>query len=182
VEIGGSYVEKDWTQKLMTLADFIDLYVVEDGSSKPKGYLAQTQLFDQIPELQKDIVTPDYCALSGGDEELLIVNAWFGPKGTVSPAHYDPYHNLLSQVVGEKYIKLFSPLFTPHLYPHQDKLLFNTSQVNVENADLQQFPLYAEANYLECVLSSGEMLYIPPKWWHYVRSLSISFSVSFWWQ
>ena len=32
------------------------------------------------------------------------------------------------------------------------------------------------------VLQPGEMLYIPPRWWHYVKSLSVSFSVSFWWK
>jgi ribosomal protein L16 Arg81 hydroxylase len=25
------------------------------------------------------------------------------------------------------------------------------------------------------------MLYVPPGWWHYVRALTVSFSVSFWW-
>lgn len=34
---------------------------------------------------------------------------------------------------------------------------------------------------MDCILEEGEMLYIPPKWWHYVRSLTMSFSVSFWW-
>ena len=26
-----------------------------------------------------------------------------------------------------------------------------------------------------------QMLYIPPRWWHYVESVETSFSVSFWW-
>ncbi len=33
----------------------------------------------------------------------------------------------------------------------------------------------------QCVLAPGECLYIPRHCWHYVRSLSPSFSVSFWW-
>ena len=54
-------------------------------------------------------------------------------------------------------------------------------KVDIENPDLERFPLFAKAPYLECILNEGEMLYIPEKCWHYVRSLSLSFSVSFWW-
>lgn len=34
----------------------------------------------------------------------------------------------------------------------------------------------------DCVLEPGQMLFIPPGWWHYVRSTTVSFSVSFWWR
>jgi len=60
-------------------------------------------------------------------------------------------------------------------------MLDNTSQVNVEDIDCERFPEFSKAPYFECILNEGEMLYIPEKWWHYVRSLSVSFSVSFWW-
>lgn len=54
-------------------------------------------------------------------------------------------------------------------------------QVDVENPDLIAFPEFSSAVYQECILKEGQMLYIPPYHWHYVRSLSLSFSVSFWW-
>ncbi|CAJ0842962.1 12731_t:CDS:2 [Entrophospora sp. SA101] len=111
----------------------------------------------------------------------VIINAWFGPKGTISPMHTDPYHNLLAQVVGKKYIRLYSPEETTNLYPfEQDGFLGNTSQVDVEAPDLERFSRFASAKYQECILEPGELLYIPPGWWHYVKSLTISFSVSFW--
>ena len=181
IELGSKYTEESWSQTLMTVREFIETYIenpcCEEGGSV--GYLAQHQLFDQIPELMKDMSVPTYCCL--GDHEDVDVNAWFGPMGTVSPLHHDPKHNLLAQVVGQKYIKLYSYDQTDNLYPHEGYLLNNTSQVDVETPDLEKFPLFGRTSALECVLKPGEMLYMPPKYWHYVRSLSISFSASFWW-
>ncbi len=55
-------------------------------------------------------------------------------------------------------------------------------QVDLDEPLSEQFPLFAAAEYQDVVLCAGEMLYIPPGWWHYVKSLSVSFSISFWWQ
>eukprot|EP01119_Soliformovum_irregulare_P024544 TRINITY_DN8814_c0_g1_i1.p1 TRINITY_DN8814_c0_g1~~TRINITY_DN8814_c0_g1_i1.p1 ORF type:complete len:287 (-),score=76.12 TRINITY_DN8814_c0_g1_i1:126-986(-) len=187
VEVGKHYLDKDWTQKLITLEKFIDDFVHPDEADPNKGYLAQTQLFEQIPELKKDIAVPMYCALTLRDDEECtepIINAWFGPMGTVSPLHNDPYHNIFSQIIGSKYIRIYDPQYSEQVYPHQDKMTQNSSQVDVEgNLDeiSKKFPKFPETPYLECIISRGQILYIPPKWWHYVRSLSVSFSVSFWW-
>uniref|UniRef100_UPI0037E95E39 lysine-specific demethylase 8 n=1 Tax=Semicossyphus pulcher TaxID=241346 RepID=UPI0037E95E39 len=181
VEVGSRYTDEEWSQTLLTVNEFIDRYIVNKDGSKGVGYLAQHQLFDQIPELKDDICLPDYCCLGKGEEDDITVNAWFGPGGTVSPLHQDPQQNFLAQVVGSKYIRLYSPEDTDKLYPHQSQLLHNTSQVEVENPDTGRFPEFSAASYLECVLQPGEVLFIPVKHWHYVRSLELSFSVSFWW-
>ncbi|KAL6457242.1 hypothetical protein MHYP_G00342050 [Metynnis hypsauchen] len=180
VELGSRYTDEEWSQKLLTVNEFIDHYIMDEAAAG-LGYLAQHQLFDQVPELKEDIRIPDYCCLGEGDEDDITINAWFGPGGTVSPLHQDPQQNFLAQVVGRKYIRLYSLEQTENLYPYQSQLLHNTSQVDVENPDVVQFPNFMKASYQECVLQPGEVLFIPKQHWHYVRSLQLSFSVSFWW-
>lgn len=179
VEIGSSYADADWSQKLITLEEFINTHVVQEGE-KPT-YLAQHQLFNQIPELKDDIRVPDYCYLSDIDGVEPDINAWLGPKGTVSPTHYDPKNNFLAQVVGSKYIILYDPKWSEYLYPYDDKFLKNTAQVDPVKPDLSQFPNFSQVKATHCTLNEGEMLFIPSGWWHRVESLSVSFSVSFWW-
>nr|XP_009665265.1 PREDICTED: lysine-specific demethylase 8 [Struthio camelus australis] len=178
VELGSRYTDEEWSQKLMTVSDFINQYIVNENSV---GYLAQHQLFDQIPELKQDISIPDYCCLGEGEEDDITINAWFGPEGTISPLHQDPQQNFLAQVFGRKYIRLYSPQDSENLYPHESHLLHNTSQVDVEDPDLIKFPNFRNAASQSCILMPGQVLFIPVKYWHYVRSLDISFSVSFWW-
>lgn len=54
-------------------------------------------------------------------------------------------------------------------------------KVDLDNIDEKEYPKVHDLEFVDCILEEGEMLYIPPKWWHYVRSLTVSFSVSFWW-
>ncbi|PRQ35274.1 putative [histone H3]-lysine-36 demethylase [Rosa chinensis] len=59
-------------------------------------------------------------------------------------------------------------------------MLCNSSQVDLDNIDEKEFLELQDLEFLDCILEEGDMLYIPPKWWHYVRSLTTSMSVSFW--
>ncbi len=172
VEIGRSYTDAGWGQRIIPFQKFLDEYIL----SKNIGYLAQHDLFKQIPSLRNDIAVPDCCYTNHADNDEdendenddvkdPLLNTWFGPKGTVSPLHTDPYDNVLCQVVGRKYVRLYSPAETAKLYPRGIEEggvdMGNTSQVDVENVDVDAFPRFKEAEYVEGVLNEGECLYIP---------------------
>lgn len=146
IEIGSKYTDDTWTQKLVTFGEFLDTYILDASLAdaahpqQPTAYLAQHDLFAQIPRLREDIVTPDYCYIQPNDssdndsdtehEPNIITNAWFGPQGTVSPLHHDPHHNLFAQVLGRKYVRLYAPEESSRVYPHEEgTMLSNTSQV-----------------------------------------------------
>ena len=176
--MGTSYLADDYTQQLMTIDDFIEKFVVvgssnSSSSSNNRGYLAQHQLFEQIPTLKNDVTIPDYCCLlTDADEDVdnIIMNAWFGPCTTVSPLHFDPYHNLLAQVVGYKYVRLYHPSCSVSLYPHIGKMS-NNSQIDVCAIDPIRYPLALQCDYFETILGPGDMLFIPRWYWHFVAAV-----------
>lgn len=191
-----TYLSPSWEQRVMSVGEFIETHLESSGGGEEgaeKAYLAQYQLFDQIPSLREDILIPEYCNaltevdtnapssefadMRAGDNP--IISAWFGPAGTVSPLHNDPYSNILAQVIGRKYLRLYDMKETDSLYP-RDGFQCNNSSVDIDHVDESKFPLFSAAKSHQCVLESGEMLFIPRHWWHYVRSLDVSFSVSFW--
>ncbi|OTA63773.1 Clavaminate synthase-like protein [Hypoxylon sp. EC38] len=225
IEIGRSYVDEGWGQKIVTFGEFLSNYIdtslagaqgnsdVDTSSSSLEegsiAYLAQHPLFTQLPALRNDILIPDYCytappphptdpSMDQPELDEPLLNAWFGPPGTITPLHTDPYHNILTQVVGRKYLRLYSPLVTERMRARGKENgveMGNTSLMDVgviEGWDAipddeeskpteEDLASFREVPFLDCILEPGDALYIPIGWWHYVRGLSVSFSVSFWW-
>jgi lysine-specific demethylase 8 len=203
VEIGSKYTDNSWSQKLMSIKEFFSEYIMDSSKDGDVGYLAQHDIFNQMPQLQADITIPDYCYVLSDERKTntdsfidpysqVQLNAWLGPAGTKSPLHTDPYQNIYAQIFGKKYIRLYSPQYNSNMYPFLNGsgnlftgLMTNTSQVDMDSVlgdsdTNQQFPLFKDAEYVEAILESGDLLFIPKQWWHYLESITISCSLSFW--
>lgn len=163
---------------MFKFGDFIEQYLISPDTEKPTAYLAQHDLFDQIPRLKEDIVIPEYCMIA---ESEPVIKAWIGPKNTISTMHTDIKHNLLCQVFGEKQIILAAPADSPSLYAYEG-ILNNTSKVDPTHLDIEEFPLAKTVKFYNIILKAGDLLFMPRMWWHYVQSLSASASVSFWFE
>lgn len=107
VEVGSDYRADNWTQQMMEWDQFLEHLenaqnARESANESGNGsvlYLAQHNLLSQFPSLRDDIIVPDYvysCPPAPpeypnyrppGNDDQLVVNAWLGPKGTLSPAH-----------------------------------------------------------------------------------------------
>mmetsp|Transcript_16674 Transcript_16674/g.39002 ORF Transcript_16674/g.39002 Transcript_16674/m.39002 type:complete len:140 (-) Transcript_16674:197-616(-) len=136
----------------------------------------------QLPELKADISVPHFCSLGS----MKTVNVWLGTAGTVTALHYDSDDNFLAQVAGFKYVRLYMHAEAPRLYatqaPRRDPRQHGESfsPVRVEAPDLHAHPDFANARYTETILAPGDSLFIPKLTWHYVRALTTSISVNFW--
>ena len=99
---------------------------------------------------------------------------WFGPKGTVTSLHVDPCNSMLGQIYGRKRIKLIPPFDLENLYPQGGSF----SEVDLGRIDYAKFPRMRGVSILDVVIEPGEFLFTPVGWWHWVKSLDISISVS----
>jgi ribosomal protein L16 Arg81 hydroxylase len=99
---------------------------------------------------------------------------WIGPRGTVTPLHHDLTNNLMAQVVGRKLVKLIAPDYLPYIYNHYHCY----SQVDPENVDLAKFPLFKRVKVFDVEIGPGDLLFLPVGWWHHVRSLDPSITIT----
>lgn len=90
------------------------------------------------------------------------------------------------QVVGSKYVRLYSSEETHKLYvlPKEGPAYGkqgNMSALNCEKEDFSRHVAAKHAKFTEALLLPGDCLFIPSKTWHYFRGLSTSVSINFWW-
>ncbi|MCP3104975.1 cupin-like domain-containing protein [Myxococcus sp. K15C18031901] len=103
------------------------------------------------------------------------VHLWFGPAGTLSNLHHDHLNVFFCQVLGRKRFWLAPSWETPWLY--NDRGLY--SAVDIRAPDSRRHPDFARVALRSCVVGPGDALLIPVGWWHAVRALDLSVSVTF---
>lgn len=170
----GNVMQKQTSFRRETFADYVKK-IQKDTSSEERGYLSVFRIFNAFPELRSDV---DFSLL---DQFKLkaSTSGWVGPKGTVTGYHVDWGDNILAQIQGRKELHLAPPAATPNMYPGKKFDQGTTiSDVNMDEFDASRFPRFLEVEHHRVVLNPGEMVFIPRGWWHHVRSLDPSISVS----
>jgi hypothetical protein len=147
-------------------------------------YLLDWSAYHRHPELRDDIRPAPYFVADWEmalDPTMRDIFEWaskrdysavyIGPAGTYSQLHQDfgDTHAYLAQIQGRKQVMLISP---------EDSDLLYDGEVDPENPDFERFPLFDRATIHEGVIEPGDVLFIPPNWWHCVRALDKSITVS----
>jgi LPS sulfotransferase NodH len=158
----------------LRFADYIDM--VYSGNVTNDYYLVANNMFFQRPETQpllRDFtVFPHYLNPATAGRQCFL---WFGPAGTVTPLHHDTSNILMAEVVGRKRYRLIPALQWQYVYNSTGVF----SDVDCENPNLIRHPQFRNATIIEVVLEPGEVLFMPVGWWHHVRALDVSMTVSF---
>lgn len=92
-------------------------------------------------------------------------------KNTITPLHSDFHHTIgsLVQFQSDKTIFLFRP---------EDYKKLDGANFDPENPHFDRFPEMLGCLGYSAILKPGEMVIIPPDWWHYTRSHDHSITLS----
>ncbi len=133
-------------------------------------------IFKQAPQLLDDIVLPK--DLMGGFIESMPA-MFFGGSNSVTFLHYDidlP-HIFHTHFGGRKHVILFENKWKRRLYciPNATYAL---EDYDVSNPDTKLFPALEGVEGTECFLEHGDTLFMPTGYWHWMKYLDGSFSLS----
>ncbi|TFI53958.1 cupin-like domain-containing protein [Mastigocladus laminosus UU774] len=182
-----AYESSDYQRRIqeMTYKEYIKNYV-EDMSNESKNdseivvsYLPQANFEEHFPEVIGDVTYPEYL----NRKPNVLFWQGFSKKSFCSTTnlHFDGIHNLFCQIRGRKRILLFPPSDYLSFYPALDNSLsvIENSKVNPDFLDLELFPKFPWQEKIEVVLQPGEIIYIPPFWWHYITAVDENISLLF---
>lgn len=130
---------------------------------------------EEIPALQKDFHFPDIGLKFFKKLPVLFLAG----KGAKVQMHFDiDYADILLCHFGaKKNVMLFAPEQTSFIY-HVPFSFSALSSVDFSNPDYVKYPALRKLRGKSVVLEHGDVLYIPPGWWHYVTYDDISYSLA----
>lgn len=103
---------------------------------------------------------------------------WIGPAGTVTSLHHDLTDNLIAQLVGRKRIKTVAAADVAKIYNHHH-VFSEIADLDDPRIDHARYPLLKELRVYDVVLNPGEALFMPIGWWHQVKSLDFSVTITY---
>ena len=160
------------TAAKMKLKDYLDLIKREPTELRIFFF----NFFKHVPSLINDIIIPK--DLMGGFIESMPA-MFFGGSNSVTFLHYDidlP-HIFHTHFGGRKHVILFENKWKKRLYclPNATYAL---EDYDVLNPDFKKFPALKGVKGEEAFLEHGDTLFMPTGYWHWMKYIDGSFSLS----
>lgn len=122
--------------------------------------------------LLRDIILPRGIIAPSTDNRA--INFWFGPAGTLTPLHHDCTSGFLTQIYGRKQIVLIPSFNIDRMYNRAGVY----SELDIEDTGEPLGGLDGNLQPMIAQIDPGDALFMPVGWWHHVRSLDISISLT----
>jgi hypothetical protein len=103
---------------------------------------------------------------------------WIGAANSFTPLHHDLTNNLIGQVVGRKRVKLVPASEVGRLYNDQG-VYSAIKDLEDPSLDPVRFGRLEGARIYDIILEPGDLLFVPLAWWHQVRALEFSVTVTY---
>lgn len=181
-----------WGDRLvMPLGSYIEQMNELDPEGREAGlpplYMEGWYYRDSRPDLAKDYTVPSFF---GPD---WIEARWFpfkpkplfhgiliGPQGAFTKLHFDQLatHSWNAQIVGRKRWLLVSPDQLDHTYYDTRQSPGYCPGTDIDDPDLERFPLLEKVHYRTATVAPGELIWFPSMWMHQVLSLDATISLT----
>jgi hypothetical protein len=151
----------------MSFGAYVDL-VASAGKTNDYYLVAKNDFFSgrETGRLLQDIGTLEFIpTISVADIKL-----WFGPGGTHTPLHHDSRSTLLIQVRGKKQFTLIPPWYASRMR----QLVQGYAGDARDERGFKDGPVCEKT----VEIGPGDVLFVPVGWWHEVRALDASISIS----
>uniref|UniRef100_A0A7S1UB23 JmjC domain-containing protein n=3 Tax=Phaeomonas parva TaxID=124430 RepID=A0A7S1UB23_9STRA len=104
------------------------------------------------------------------------IHCRFGMRSVIAESHYDSSRNFVAQLGGARRWIMNAPSTCENMYllPHTHPS-GRHSAVDWSNPNLQKFAKFRDLEAFDVVLTTGDVLYVPAYWFHYIVSLGINF-------
>lgn len=157
--------------KKIRFSEYID--ILQSGPTDLRMFFFN--LLQNCPDLLNDFDYPDLGVKFFKKLPVLFV----GGEGSKVVMHYDMdlANNFHFNFNGEKKVILYPPDQTGFLYKVPYSIV-SMEIIDMDNPDFSKYPALSQAKGFEARLKHADMLYIPSKWWHFIKYETPSLSMT----
>ena len=149
------------------------------------SYLAPQSIVSKLAEIgpNPSVFFKSFDGNASSSSEIML---WIGFRGIMAAFHYDANINFFHQIKGSKQFHLIAPTYWhimdvfPRLHPsdRQSQINFDDRIDPTSHRDLVSASKLDPNAFQRGTVKEGDMLYLPPFWFHEVVTISGSYSVS----